>query len=220
MRSVESRFSDNGNRDGRPTAAEPRRRPTAHHGGRERGFSLVEVLIAVALLAMVSLGVAQLFAVATQANFAAKSQTSTALLAVQKMEQLRALAWGYDQQLANLGLPLSDTVTDVSVDPSAAGGTGLNPSPGGTLTADSPPYVDYCDASGQWVGNGGVPPANAFYVRRWSITPLPTNPNNTLIFQVRVTTVRQAQLAAAGVGTVQRIGNDTWLVSVKTRKAQ
>jgi len=169
---------------------------------------------------MVSLGVAQLFAVATQANFAAKSQTSTALLAVQKMEQLRALAWGYDQQLANLGLPLSDTVTDVSVDPSTAGGTGLNPSPGGTLTANTPGYVDYCDARGVWVGNGGAPPANAFYVRRWSITPLPTNPNNTLIFQVRVTTVRQAQLAVAGTGTVRRIGNDTWLVSVKTRKAQ
>jgi hypothetical protein len=177
-------------------------------------------MIAVALLAMVSLGVAQLFAVATTANFAAKSQTSTALLAVQKMEQLRALAWGYDQQLANLGLPLSDTVTDLSVDPSTAGGTGLNPSPGGTLTANTAGYVDYCDTSGQWVGNGSAPPANAFYVRRWAITPLPTNPNNTLIFQVRVTTVRQAQLAAAGPAPGQRIGNDTWLVSVKTRKAQ
>jgi prepilin-type N-terminal cleavage/methylation domain-containing protein len=220
MRSVESRFSSHSSRGGRVSAAGPGRRAIGHQYGQERGFSLVEVLIAVALLAMVSLGVAQLFAAATQANFAAKSQTSTALLAVQKMEQLRALAWGYDQQLANLGLPLSDTVTDVSVEPSAAGGTGLNPSPGGTLTANTPPYVDYCDASGVWVGNGAVAPANAFYVRRWSITPLPTNPNNTLIFQVRVTTVRQAQLAVAGAGTVRRIGNDTWLVSVKTRKAQ
>jgi len=220
MRSAGSRFSRRHNRDRRISAAEPVGHAFVHHHGHERGFSLVEVLIAVALLAMVSLGVAQLFAAATQANFAAKSQTSTALLAVQKMEQLRALAWGYDQQLANLGLPLSDTVTDVSVDPSTAGGTGLNPSPGGTLTANTPPYVDYLDAGGQWVGNGTVPPAGAFYVRRWSITPLPTNPNNTLIFQVRVTTVRQAQLAAAGPGTAGRIGNDTWLVSVKTRKAQ
>ena len=50
---------------------------------RTEGFSLIEVLVSVTLLSVVSLGVAQLFAVATKANASSKGQTSTALLAVQ-----------------------------------------------------------------------------------------------------------------------------------------
>ena len=182
-----------------------------------RGFSLIEVLVAVGLLATVSLGVAQLFAVATDANASSKGQTSTALLAVEKMEQLRSLTWGFDQSTAALGLPVSDTTTDVSLRDPAGGGHGLNPSPPGSLTANVAGYVDYLDPNGLWVGNGGTPPANAFYVRRWAITPLPINPNNTLVLQVRVMTVRQAAQVSAAQG---RVGNESWLVSVKTRKAQ
>jgi len=173
--------------------------------------------VAVGLLATVSLGVAQLFAVATDANASSKGQTSTALLAVEKMEQLRSLTWGFDQSTAALGLPVSDTTTDVSLRDPAGGGNGLNPSPPGSLTANVAGYVDYLDPNGLWVGNGGTPPANAFYVRRWAITPLPINPNNTLVLQVRVMTVRQAAQVSAAQG---RVGNESWLVSVKTRKAQ
>ena len=101
-----------------------------------RGFSLIEVLVSVGILALASLSVAQLFTVATSANFASKSQTSTALLAVQKMEQLKALTWGFDQSSSNLGLPVSDTATDLSQPAPAGGGQGLNPSPAGTLDAN------------------------------------------------------------------------------------
>jgi prepilin-type N-terminal cleavage/methylation domain-containing protein len=183
----------------------------------ERGFSLVEVLVSVGLLAFAALSVAQLFAVATSANFASKSQTSTAMLATQKMEQLKSLTWGFDQAAANLGLPISDTTTDLSLPAPAGGGRGLNPSPANALDDNVAGYADYLDADGVWVGNGGNPPDNAFYVRRWAITPLPTNPNNTLVFQVHVTTVRQVELNQAGQS---RWGQDTRLVSVKTRKAQ
>ena len=184
----------------------------------ERGFSLIEVVIAVGLLAVLSIGIAELFGMATKANYQAKGQTSTALLAVEKMEQLRALGWGFDQGPNALGLPVSDLVTDLTVDPSAAGGLGLNPSPGGTLDNNVAGYVDYLDRNGQWVGNGANPPRAAVYVRRWSVDPLPTNPNNTLVLRVRCTTIDH--LARVTAPETMRTGDDTWLVGVKTRKSQ
>jgi prepilin-type N-terminal cleavage/methylation domain-containing protein len=184
----------------------------------EHGFSLIEVVIAVGLLAVLSIGIAQLFGMATKANYAAKGQTSTALLAAEKMEQLRGLAWGFDQGPNALGLPVSDLVTNLSTDPSTAGGLGLNPSPAGTLDANTAGYVDYLDRNGQWVGNGQDPPRTAVYVRRWAVDPLPTNPNNTLVLRVRCTTVDHLA-RVAGPETI-RTGDDAWLVGVKTRKSQ
>jgi len=186
----------------------------------EAGFTIIEVLVSVALLSMVSLGVAQLFALSTRANMAAKGTTSTALLAVQKMEQLRSLTWGFDLSSSNLGLPATDTTTDLSLPTPAGGGSGLNPSPPDTLTSNVQGYVDYLDQQGTWLGNGGQPPPNTRFIRRWAITPLPTNPNNTLVFQVRVTTLTQAVEAAAGGDSGTPSGLDTWLASLKTRKAQ
>ncbi|HXG56132.1 MAG TPA: hypothetical protein VNJ03_12200, partial [Vicinamibacterales bacterium] len=74
------------------------------------------------LLTAVSLGVAQLFAVSARANFTAKGQTSTTSLAEQKLEQLRGLTWGYDTE--GQGLPVSDTTTNLAVDPHTATGAG------------------------------------------------------------------------------------------------
>ena len=112
----------------------------------ERGFSLTEVMVSVGLLTAVSLSVAQLFAVAVVGNLNAKGQTSTAILATQKMEQLRGLTWGFDQT-SELGLPASDTTTNLSTDPPSPGGWGLNPSPTNTLDTNMPGYVDYLDAT-------------------------------------------------------------------------
>lgn len=192
---------------------------SSSRGGGAAGFSLIEVLVSVSLLSLVSLGVAQLFAVSTKANMSSKGTTSTALLAVQKMEQLRSLTWGYDLSSSALGLPATDTTTDLSLPTPSGGGAGLNPSPGNTLTANVQGYVDYLDQNGAWVGNGSQAPGNASYIRRWAITPLPTNPNNTLVFQVRVTTVAQDRALAGQLPTSQS-GLDSWLVSLKTRKAQ
>lgn len=185
-----------------------------------RGFSLVEVMFSMAILMAIALGVVQLFATATKSNLNAKGQTSTVTLAVQKMEQLRGLTWGFD--LTGLGLPLSDTTTNLAQDPPTNDGRGLNPSPAGTLDANTDGYVDYLDQFGAWVGTGAMPPATAYYIRRWSIEPLPTNPNNTLILQVMVTTVatEQARQAAGGAGSRRRQIADARIVSVKTRKSQ
>jgi type II secretory pathway pseudopilin PulG len=182
------------------------------------GFSLVEVLISMGLLTAVSLGVAQLFAVSGRATFVARGQTSTTALAEQKMEQLRALTWGFDTE--GQGLPLSDTSTNLAVHPTSANGAGLNPSPSNTLEENTAGYVDFLDAHGTHVGTGATPPGTASFIRRWAVRPLPTNPNNTLVLQVLVTPVSNEGSRVAGAGPRQRMPGDALLISVKTRKAQ
>jgi type II secretory pathway pseudopilin PulG len=188
----------------------------ARFNSSSAGFSLVEVVIAMGLLTVVSLGVAQLFAASTKVNLIARGQTSTTAIAEQKMEQLRALTWGFDPD--GLGLPVSDQTTNLSTFPSTDGGTGLNPSPTDSLAQNTPGFVDFVDAYGSWVGNGLTPPGNATYIRRWSITPLPTNPNNTLVLQVLVTPISNEH-ARRESSTRTRLPGDALLLSVKTRKA-
>lgn len=181
-----------------------------------RGFSLAEVMIAMGILTAVSLGVAQLFAASGRANLIARGQTSTTALAEQKMEQLRSLTWGFDD--AGQGLPLTDTTSNVAVYPAQQNGTGLNPSPSRALDENTSGFVDYLDDKGAWVGTGQTPPGNARYIRRWSIQPLPTNPNNTIIIQVLVTPVANEANRPEEVSRT-RMPGDALLITVKTRKA-
>ena len=51
----------------------------------EGGFSLIETLVSMGLLTVVSLSVAQLFALSTQSNRTARGLTSTTAMAEQKM---------------------------------------------------------------------------------------------------------------------------------------
>ena len=184
------------------------------HNG-ESGFSLVEVMVATGLLATALISLAQLFVISTRSNIGSHNTTYASVLAEQKLEELRALAWGYDTQ----GLPLSDITTDTSVFPETpTGGTGLSPSAASSLQANTTGYVDYVDSWGNKLGTGATPPAQAIYTRRWSITPLPTNPNNTLVIQVLVT--RNRNRGSADEGAVMRLPEEARMVTVKTRKAQ
>jgi type II secretory pathway pseudopilin PulG len=181
------------------------------------GFSLVEVLIAMGLLVTVSLGVAQLFATATKANLTARGATSTTALAEQKMEQLRSLTWGFDDQ--GQGLPVTDTTSNVAVAPPTQNGSGLNPSPADALERNVAGFVDYLDAGGNWVATGTDVPGTAVYIRRWSIQPVPTNPNNTLVLQVLVTPVANEQARVESEYTRTRMSGDALIITVKTRKS-
>jgi type II secretory pathway pseudopilin PulG len=180
--------------------------PPARRASSEAGFSLVEVLVASVVLMTGLIAVAQMFVASTHQNMEARRVTTTAVLAQQKIEQLRALAWGFDE----FGLPVSDYSSDITVTPpTPAGGVGLQASPDYSLFNSTSGYVDYLDAFGSWVGTGTTPPQNAIYVRRWSIDPLPTNPNNTLVFQVLV-----GRISPSGPPT--DLGRQ---VSIKTRKS-
>ncbi len=191
--------------------------PERSSSSSNAGFTLVEVVIAMGLLTAVSLGVAQLFAASTRANLAARTRTSTTAMAEQKLEQIRSLTWGFDT--AGQGLPVSDTSTNLTVYPLTNDGTGLNPSPSDALEQNTAGFFDFLDAAGNWVGTGANIPPTATYVRRWSITPLPTNPNNTLVIQVLVTPLANEQARVASQFTRTRMLGDSLLLSVKTRKA-
>jgi type II secretory pathway pseudopilin PulG len=184
-------------------------------GSGETGTTLVEVLVSMLILVTGVLTMAQMFMISTTSNLSARRTTLTTVMAEQKLEQLRALAWGFDPT----GLPVSDFSTDTAVEPeSPAGGTGLQPSPSTALQENTVGYVDHLDANGQIVGNAVQPPPTAVYTRRWSVEPLPTNPNNTLILQVLVTPHRVR--GQADQGSVARLADEARVITVKTRKAQ
>lgn len=178
----------------------------------------MEVVISTFLLATVSLSVAQVFAITTRSTWTARGQTSATVLAQQKLEQLRSLTWGFDD--SGIGLPVSDTTSDLSVTPPTANGHGLDPSAVDSLEGNTRGFVDYLDAAGTWVGNGANPPGSAVYIRRWSIQPLPTNPNNTLIIQVLVTPVAYENGRVESQVTRTRMAGDARLTSIKTRKSR
>jgi type II secretory pathway pseudopilin PulG len=191
----------------------------------ERGFSILEVMFASAIMLAGAASLAQLFVMSTRTNINAKSTSMGTLLAQQKMEQLRALQWGFDA----LGLPITDTTTNTTTVPeSNQNGTGLSPSPtgldgngkpAGTLNQNKVGWVDYLDRFGNSLGGASETPADGtVYIRRWSVEPLPTNPNNTLILQVLVTTVAN-RAAVDTTMSVVRANAEARIVSVKTRKA-
>lgn len=169
------------------------------------------------MLAVVSLGVAQMFALSTTRNLAAKQQVSTTTMATQKMEQLRGLTFAYDA--SGLGLPVTDTTTNLTKCTPDATGTGLNPSPSDALEENRDGFVDYLDERGNCIGTGTTPPAGAVFTRRWAILPLPTNPNNTLVLTVLVApTAREEQRVRNGSRRVRQV-QDALLTTVRTRKA-
>lgn len=58
---------------------------------RDQGFSLLECLVASTLLAVGVLSLSQLFAAATSLNISSRHATLAAIVAAQKLEELRAL---------------------------------------------------------------------------------------------------------------------------------
>jgi hypothetical protein len=155
---------------------------------------------------------------ATLAGAAARDQTSTTMLAAAKLEQLRSLTWAYDPSAAS-PIPRSDTTANVSVEPPDDSGTGLLASPSGTLTSSMPPFVDYLDVQGRWLGNGTTPPSSAAFIRRWSVEPLPEDPQRALILTVRVTTVA-AEAQRGRTPWRGRSGQEALIAGLKTRKDQ
>ncbi len=128
-----------------------------------RGFSLLELLVASTILTVGLVSLAQLLALAVTANAAAGQATYAAVLAAQKIEDLRAMSWE----------SLQGTIGD---------------------SADS------LDRAGRTLDNSS---RRAAYTRRWSVDPLPADPNNTLVIEVIVRSRR----------------DDTRIITVRTRTA-
>jgi prepilin-type N-terminal cleavage/methylation domain-containing protein len=184
-----------------------------------RGFTLVEVLVALALFVTIATGIAQLVAVATRAMRTSREQTMAVMLASAKMDQLRALEWTYER--ADTGDPVverSDRSTDLTTGAMGGGGPGLRASPADALASSAAGFADYLDDRGRWVGGGTAIPATAVFIRRWSIRPLGAAPDRTLVIQVLVTTVKDER-SRAGPWS-RRSGAEALLTTVRTRKRE
>jgi prepilin-type N-terminal cleavage/methylation domain-containing protein len=155
----------------------------------ERGFSLVEMLFALVILAVVAAGVLPLGLVAVKATENQGHLASrTTEYAQDKLEQLLALAYG-------------DAVTDTRTFPAtAAGGSGLTI--GGSSNTDAPVnlYVDYLDVNGNLFPADDEAPANWYYMRAWQVTAPAGSAN---LKQITVTTTVRAA-ASGGIGRVPR----------------
>ena len=189
--------------------------------GSQRGFSLIETLVATGVMVVGVVGLAGLFVTGTTADQNSHQNTYATLLATQKMEQLRGLVFAFDQ----FGLPITDGTTNLALDPPVPGGScppacGLTA--GGSLGDDgtginSDGYVDYVDGNGNSLGGGPTAPVNTVYIRRWMIQPHPNNPANTVVLQVLVSTIKNRGAATLDQ---RRLPNEARFVSVKTRKFQ
>lgn len=167
------------------------------------GFTLIEVLIAMTILAVALVSLAQLFVVSTANNDRARVATFATILAAQKMEQLRGLAWGFDA----MGLALTDTSANTAAPiETPVGGTGLAPSAEDTLVRSAEGYVDYVDRLGNVLGGGTTPLPGTAYIRRWSVRPLAASPGGAIALRVAVTPLNRETAAAT-------------LSSLKTRKS-
>jgi type II secretory pathway pseudopilin PulG len=185
---------------------------------KEGGFSILEAIVATAITSVAISALAQLVVLSIRANSGAKATTYAVVLAQEKMEQLRGLTWGFDA----LDLRITDTTTDTAAVPERPGGAGLSPSPAGTtgngaLFENIASYCDFLDRSGTSLGTGTTAPPSTVYIRRWSVEPLPINPNDVVVLQVRV--MRNGNGGGDTFVGAARMPEEARLVSVKTRKA-
>ena len=179
------------------------------HVANQHGATLIDALIATALMVTVSTGAAGLLTWSTRASASAGTRTTALWLAQQKLEQLCVLEWRIDSD----GVRTSDQSTSVAHDPMRNGGPGLRASPSAALDVNAPGYVDFVGADGLWRGDAD-PLAGAAFVRRWSITPLAGDPLDSLILTVVVRPLSEAARRADAAFT------GVTLTTVRTRLFQ
>ena len=148
---------------------------------RQDGFTLVEALVAMLILAFALVSLAHLFGVAIFLNKnQGRDATKTGAFAHDKIDELAALAFG-------------DMTTNVTVNPPyPANGKGL--SAGGSIPPAAPvsSYVDYLDRNG-----ARTTPVNAFFTRQWQIADESTALKRITVTVTsnRVADVRSAPIA-------------------------
>jgi prepilin-type N-terminal cleavage/methylation domain-containing protein len=172
------------------------------------GFTLVEALVALFLLASVALGLADLTARAVNITGRAREQALMIALAQQRVEQLVGLGWGLGDGVSTM--PVADTGTDLSRANATTGGFGLAVSPVNALAVDTAGYSDFADRRGNWLGSGPAMPPGAAFVRRWRVSRVPST-TACLAVEVLVDAVRGGSRAPTAAAVT--------LATVKTRKA-
>src|SRR5687767_13370180 len=97
--------------------------------GSDAGLTLVEVIVAMAIFTLVSIGAAHLLVWVMRAMWSSGAETIALAAAHAKVEELQSLAWRWDEA----GNRVSDRDTNLSGRTPASGGAGLAVSPANTL---------------------------------------------------------------------------------------
>lgn len=148
-----------------------------------RGFTLIEVVVALAILTTVLVSLPHVLVQAERASVAARRSAVATVAAAEKLEQLRGLAWGFDAD----GSPVEDARSDAARSPVAVdAGVGLRLSPADSLDRDVPPFVDYLDGDGGWLAAAPAEAVGAALVRRWWVGEATPGRAGTLVLRVRV----------------------------------
>src|SRR6266568_6051001 len=158
----------------------------------ERGISLLETVIAAAVMLIGIGGVMSLFTVVAASNMSQGTQaTRCTEYAQDKMEQLMAL---------NFGDVTSDT-TQLPVQTS--GGKGLTSGGGTDPTNPLQYYMDYItEGSGTGAAIYSTKQSTSKYVRQWCIAPLASDPTNVKTITVTVTALNKVVAGLTPSSTV------------------
>lgn len=176
---------------------------------KKDGFSLLEALISLALAATTMAGVGPVLNGASRSAREARARTTEAILASAKLEQLLSLDWATaPDPLGGPDVLVTDTSTNLGVEPAGTGGPGLRVSGVDTLAVVTPGYADYVDARGRWLGSGPV--QGASFLRQWRVDADVTSPGEVLALHVRVRRLD-------GLSGPQDDG--VWLTSLRVRGA-
>jgi prepilin-type N-terminal cleavage/methylation domain-containing protein len=166
------------------------------------GFTLLELLVALATIAVLVGGTASIMAAAGRSLARSRLDTTAVMLAHGRLEQLNALSWGFGS--AHAPRPGVDLETDLSGRDPMPGGTGLGTAPSDALDVDTPGFVDHLDASGRWIAAGTTVPSGARFTRRWTVQHVEGFPD-IVTLRVRVVDrhaeVRDVQLSSLRVRT-------------------
>jgi prepilin-type N-terminal cleavage/methylation domain-containing protein len=175
---------------GTPSEATLWLRASGRRRNAQQGMTLIETVIALAILLVVAAGIMTVAVVGTtttenQGNLGAR----TAEYAQDKMEQLISLAY-------------SDGVSDTTQFPAGtSGGTGLtvggSADPSTPMTTPGTGYVDYLCVDGTPVGSPGCVAADWYYVRVWQISQFAAN-----IKQITVTAKVRYTVGSGGSGAL------------------
>ncbi len=134
------------------------------------GFTLLEVVVALAVLGISVLAFAGVFAIGASTSHAQSDQSQAVVICQSKMEQLRTLSF-------------SDTESDTTQSaPYPCTGTGL--APGGSTSQPITGYSDYVDAAGDEVNE----PASQFE-RFWEISDPSGNLDTIAVYCKQINSV-------------------------------
>ncbi len=162
----------------------------------EEGFSLIEVMIAILILMVGLLTLAQMMVIATNANALSGRMTASAALAKEQLELLKAAPFYTDPANITVG----------SVNPMLQVGGNLD----ADTTVGPQDFFQYYDENGQPLTPNG--PSQSSYVVRWQVQQVVApGGNGTLPLAMLRITVR-----CQGIADLYRVIGDATMITFRT----